>query len=335
MRIIYPPVHIKHNPRYEIFNGEQTSHQEIPERLKTIIKALTKNGFKLDKVSKKIPLSLLKKVHTPDYVDFIKKSSSALKENECLYPAVFGEKNKINGELNSLARLGIYSLDMYTPILKHTYNAALQSASVAYEVAHDIKEGKIKIGYALCRPPGHHAERSRMGGYCYFNNTAVAAEFLSQFGKVAILDVDFHHGNGTQDIFYDRKDVLTVSIHANPVWKFPYYSGFTNEKGVDKGKGLNINYSLDKGTTNNQYQYVLKKALTKIIKHHPKYLVISYGADTHESDPIGGFLLTTDYYTEMAKAIRALELPTVIIQEGGYNNVFLGKNVLAFLNGFI
>lgn len=173
-----------------------------------------------------------------------------------------------------------------------------------------------------------------MGGYCYLNNAAVATEYLSGFGKVATLDVDFHHGNGTQHIFYHRSDVLTISIHAHPDWKFPFFSGYENEVGTGAGEGFNRNFALTEGTTDSQYQTVLEQALEHIREFRPDYLVISLGLDTHESDPIGGFRLTSEYFTEMARSIADLQLPTVIIQEGGYNTDLLGKNVVAFLDGF-
>lgn len=161
-----------------------------------------------------------------------------------------------------------------------------------------------------------------------------AAHHLSKNAKVAILDVDFHHGNGTQHIFYHRSDILTISIHADPAWKFPYYSGYKNERGIDKGKGFNVNYPLGAGVTNSQYQLTLENSLCKIQNFHPRYLIISLGLDTHKADPIGGFKLTTKYYTLMAKTIKRLNLPTVIIQEGDYNTKLLGKNVVAFLTGY-
>lgn len=330
MKILYSQKHLFHVPRYEIFNGHVDLHAEVPSRVENIKKSLIKEGYLISKLTEKIPLSLITQVHKKEYVDFLKKVSPYS------YPSVF-PYSQYSGNIkltNPLALLGKYSFDLYTPLLQNTFEIALESSSLAYELADDLRNGKIKVGYALCRPPGHHAETAKMGGYCYFNNTAIAAQHLSQKDKVAILDVDFHHGNGTQGIFYERGDILTISIHADPDWKFPFFTGFINEKGIKEGEGKNFNFPLLKGTTNNQYQKVLERALKKIKNFKPKYLVVPLGLDTHRDDPIGGFKLTTDYYTIMAKTINSIKLPTLIVQEGGYNTKLLGDNVVAFLKGF-
>lgn len=331
MKILYSPTHLSHVPSFEIFNGEKDPHSEIPARVENIKKSLVQNGFRVDKASKKTPFSLINQVHGKDYVNFLKNPP------DYLYPSVFPYDSVANSKTNHknpLARLGFFSFDLYTPINKKIYKIALDSSSLAYEIADDILKNKIRVGYAMCRPPGHHAEKNKMGGYCYLNNSAIAAENLSQKGKVAVLDVDFHHGNGTQNIFYKRGDVLTLSIHADPDWKFPYFTGFSNEVGIGKGKNKNINYPMPKGTKNDHYQKILEIALNQIAKFSAKYLVIPLGLDTHELDPIGGFKLTTNYYTKMARTINSLKIPTVIVQEGGYNTKLLGDNVVAFLKGF-
>jgi acetoin utilization deacetylase AcuC-like enzyme len=330
MKVLYSPKHHSHNPTYEIFNGRPEAHAEVADRIENIKKSLIENGFKIEQPKKLTPINLIYSVHDKHYVHFLKKYYAFS------YPSVFPYKDISNKKKlkNPLALLGKFSFDLYTPVYKNIFQIALSSSSLAYELAYDIKEGKINLGYALCRPPGHHAERSKMGGYCYFNNAAIAAQYLSIYGKVAILDVDFHHGNGTQDIFYHRADVLTISIHADPNWKFPFFTGFSDERGTGEGEDKNFNYPLPPKTNNLQYQKVLEKALKRIEQFKPKYLIISLGLDTHKDDPIGGFALTTEYYTEMAKTINSLKLPTLIIQEGGYNTDLLGKNVVAFLKGF-
>ncbi|MBI5127635.1 histone deacetylase family protein [Candidatus Roizmanbacteria bacterium] len=330
MKILYSQRHLSHVPGYEIFNGEKDPHSEIPSRVENIKKSLIVNGFKISKLTKRVPLRLIEVVHDKNYIDFIKNWSVYS------YPSVFpyNDLNKNKRLINPLARLGKYSFDLYTPMYKGIFEIALESSSLAYELATDIKTNQIKVGYALCRPPGHHAEKAKMGGYCYLNNTSIAAEHLSRDGKVAILDIDFHHGNGTQNIFYDRGDVLTVSIHADPNWKFPFFTGFSDEKGIGKGEGKNINYPLPKGTANDLYQKTLEKAVVKIKDFKPRYLIIAFGQDTHKDDPIGGFKLTTNYFKKMAKTINSLRLPALIVQEGGYNTKLLGDNVVAFLNGF-
>lgn len=323
-----------HNPRFEIFNGEQTAHSEVPARIETIEKALTQEKFSIETTFSPVPKSLLLKTHTVDYVKFISQSSRELKKNEVLYPSVFNMDHG-QGVINIMTKMGNYSTDMYTPILPDTYKSAFESASLAYSLAQKLHQGKIQKGYALCRPPGHHAASSLMGGYCYFNNTAIAANYLSAFGKVAILDVDLHHGNGTQEIFYERMDVLTVSIHADPKFKFPYYTGFANEKGAGQGKGYNINFPLAEKTGDKKYQITLKRALSHIQKFRPTYLVVALGLDTFIEDPIGFFSLTTEYYQIMAQTIAQLRLPTLVVQEGGYNTDKLGNNAVSFIKGMI
>ncbi|KKP87349.1 MAG: Histone deacetylase superfamily [Microgenomates group bacterium GW2011_GWC2_46_7] len=331
MKIIYSQRHLSHSPLYEIFNGHADPHAEVPSRVENIKKALITNGYKISSLSKTAPISLIKRVHDKKYLEFLKKGSPYS------YPSVFpyNDLNKNKSLTNELANHGKYSFDLYTPMLKGVFETALESASLAYELADDLLHEKIKIGYALCRPPGHHAEKAKMGGYCYLNNSAIAAEHLSCHGKVAILDVDFHHGNGTQNIFYDRADVLTISIHADPEWKFPYFTGFSHETGIGKGKNKNFNFPMKKGTTDSQFQIILEKAIKKITDFEPKYLVVPLGLDTHKDDPIGGFKLTTNYYKKMARTINFLKLPALIVQEGGYNTSLLGNNVVSFLNGFI
>jgi len=328
MRILYTPNHIHHNPQFEIFNGNREEHQEIPDRIENIKQRLEQEGLSIYQGALSVPLDLLQSIHEPSYIRFIHDSEFA-------YPSVFEIRavQMRHPELNNLSQRGFYSFDMFTPILNGTYQAAFDSASLAYEGAVLLQKNPGEVVYALCRPPGHHAEYNQMGGYCYFNNCCVAAEYLSQFGRVATLDVDFHHGNGTQNIFYSRNSIFTVSLHADPAWKFPYFCGFANETGSDEGEGYNLNIPLAKGTDNNRFQQSLELSLDRIAKFAPDYLVVSLGLDTHVSDPIGGFALTTEYYTQMARTIKSSGLPILVVQEGGYNNEYLGINAHAFLKG--
>lgn len=333
MIFFYSDFHIHHNPPHEIFNGQKEPHSEIATRAENIKKALVRNGHTLSKITSPLPSKLLEKVHSKSYLKFMKSFCEEIKDNTYFYPSVFfyrgGHQSK-----SVLAQFGNYSFDMYTPLSKQTYKIALESAACSYSAALLVKSGKTSACYALCRPPGHHAQKDQMGGYCYINNAAVAAEFLSESGKVALLDIDFHHGNGTQEIFYKRGDVFTQSIHADPNWKFPFFSGFEDEIGESDGRGLNRNFPLPQGTSNVKYDQTLKVALGNIKKYQPKYLVVSLGEDIHTDDPIGGFKLTTNYFNRMAKELSTLKLPTVIVQEGGYNTNKLGDNVNAFLSGF-
>jgi len=288
MKILYSSNHHSHVPEFEIFNGHPDAHAEIPSRIENIRKCLIKNSFKINNLIKKTPISLILKTHQKDYVDYLKKGSSFL------YPSVF-PYNNLNQEkqlTNDLANHGKYSFDLYTPMLKNIYKIAHESSSLAYELSNDILNKKIKIGYALCRPPGHHAERAKMGGYCYFNNSAIAAQYLSTSGKVAVLDVDFHHGNGTQNIFYDRADVLTISIHADPNWKFPYYTGFANEIGFNEGEGKNINFPLSSvgllkkksSSSLSNISFISLASPFKAMAERPSWLILLCKASTAARD---------------------------------------------------
>jgi acetoin utilization deacetylase AcuC-like enzyme len=331
----FSSTHKKHIPPFEIWNGTQDEHQEIPERAENILAALRDSKvFELQELNQDMAPILLAATHSPRYLQFLREASASLSEDQYQYPSVFAIRDSVSVPTNSLAQQGYYSFDMYTPISGTTYEAALRSASLAHRVAVGLVKGEFKVGYALCRPPGHHAERSQMGGYCYLNNAAIAADYLAHHGKVATLDVDFHHGNGTQHIYAENPDVLTISLHADPDWKFPHMSGFADERGIDDARGTNINYPLPKGTTDDQFQLKLLSACKEIARFSPQHLVVSFGADTFVGDPIGGFTLTSDYFTEMGRTIDSLDLPTAIVQEGGYNTEELGTNVVNFLGGF-
>jgi acetoin utilization deacetylase AcuC-like enzyme len=199
--------------------------------------------------------------------------------------------------------------------------------------AKAIVEGE-RATFALCRPPGHHAGKSFCGGYCYFNNAAIAAEWLSNTGKVAILDIDYHAGNGTQDIFYDRGDVLTISIHADPDAAYPSFCGYVDETGAGQGSGLHRNYPLLAGTDDERYLSTLDEAIALIRSFVPERLVVSAGMDLYAGDPLGNFSVTRDGIREIGIHIAKLGLPTLIVMEGGYNNAALGENITTLLGEF-
>jgi len=202
----------------------------------------------------------------------------------------------------------------------------------ALTAAREILSGR-RIAYALIRPPGHHAERRVFGGFCYFNNNAIAAQHLSAYGKVAILDVDYHHGNGQQDIFYRRSDVLTVSIHGHPSFAYPYFSGFEDERGEGEGEGFNMNIPLPEGVGGMQYRKALGKAIQRIAVFEPQFLVVALGLDTAKGDPTGSWGLETKDFEENGRLIGGMGLPIVVIQEGGYRIGTLGKNARSFFKG--
>jgi len=233
------------------------------------------------------------------------------------------------------ARLGQYSYDASTPIAERTWEAAYWSVQSALS-GLDAVLGGDAAAFALCRPPGHHAGADYMGGYCYLNAAAVAAEAAIAAGrkKVAILDIDYHHGNGTQDIFLDRGDVFFASIHADPKTDYPFYWGHADERGLGAGEGATLNLPLPRGTALAEFEPALDRALTAIAGFGADLLVCSFGADTFVGDPISFFALETADYAAVARRIAAARLPTVIAMEGGYAVDALGANVVGFLSGF-
>jgi acetoin utilization deacetylase AcuC-like enzyme len=241
-------------------------------------------------------------------------------------------------ELPSAAnrRLGAFCFDTATPIVAGTAAAAHAAVDVALSAAARVVGGE-RLAYGLCRPPGHHAARGMLGGYCFFNNAAIVAEWLrreSGYERVAILDVDYHHGNGTQQIFWERGDVLYVSLHADPDRAYPYYSGYASERGAGEGQGSTLNLPLPARTGLDGYAPALRDGLAAIAAFGPDApLVLSLGFDTFERDPIGDLALRTDDYGELGRMIAATGLPIVALQEGGYAIDAIGANARAFLRG--
>src|SRR3989344_7620650 len=255
----YTEASFRHSPQYEILNGQKGDHEETAKRALNIAKALRESGFVNLNTAVINGMPWIEQVHSAPYLKFLQETSRDInllvpdsktkkRDLKAIYPSVH-PYNRNPRATNSVAEMGLYMFDTYTPILIDTYEAAIDSASCAIAGAQLLTQGENTV-YSLTRPPGHHAEKAMMGGYCYINNAAVAAEFLKTKGaeRVAIFDFDLHHGNGTQDIFYDRPDVLFVSIHADPKIKFPYYTGYEDEVGDGQGRGANYNFPLPGGT---------------------------------------------------------------------------------------
>lgn len=236
---------------------------------------------------------------------------------------------------NIYGKLGYYSSDAGTPIGPGTWRAALGGAHAALTAAMLVQEG-AHAAFALTRPPGHHAALDYYGGYCFLNNGGIAAQSLLDAGaeRVAILDVDYHHGNGTQDLFQYRNDVLVISIHGDPAWSYPWFTGYREEQGVDEGAGWTINHPLQDGITWSEYEPVLSSALKEVENRNCQYLIVPLGVDTYIDDPISGFRLTTADFHEMGRVIARAGFPTLFVMEGGYAVEALGRNVSAVLSGF-
>ncbi|AWM41206.1 Acetylpolyamine aminohydrolase [Gemmata obscuriglobus] len=337
MRVILNSRHADHAAPGEFEAGAVIPCHEAPGRCGAIRGALeAAGGFTFEDAAQNE--GCVAAVHHPAYVAYLRGASAEARHAKggglnSFWPTVFpfGPNPRARG---AHALRGTYCFDVYTPILPGTFGAALGGASAAFRAAELVAAGAEKQVYVLTRPPGHHAEHDRCGGYCYFNNAAVAAQHLSRLGKVAVLDLDVHHGNGTQHIFYDRADVLTVSVHGDPAGLYPFFSGFADETGTGAGLGANVNVPLPPGTGPHEYRPALARALDAVARFRPEFLVLAFGADTHEADPIGGLKLPTGFFGEMGAAVRGLGLPTVIVQEGGYDLGALGASAVALLGGF-
>jgi acetoin utilization deacetylase AcuC-like enzyme/GNAT superfamily N-acetyltransferase len=320
------------NDRHDIHHVEERGYVESPVRIAAILEELDKTDF-FQKISPRhYSEKHIRAVHNPGFVEYLWKVCSKLDAETSIYPYVFPIRNRTRPPIDLPTRAGYYCIDTFTPINGNAYLAAKRAVDCALTAAEQILEG-YRLAYALVRPPGHHAGRRYFGGFCYFNSAAVAANLLSRYGKIAVLDVDYHHGNGTQEIFYHRADVLTISIHGHPRFAFPYFSGFVSEKGSGEGKGFNINVPLPENLDGNTYRQVLRDALRRVARFRPGYLVIPFGLDTAKEDPTGSWSLATEDFEAVGRMIGALQLPTLVVQEGGYDTRVLGINARAFFTG--
>ncbi len=342
MKVIYSEKQKLHQVKYEFLGGEPTACFEKPERADMVLNAIHSDGGYHVIEPQTFGIDPMLWVHTPDYVAFLQ---NAWNEWEATYgpehdasPYCFVParhlRNRVPKDIEG--KLGYYSFDMTAAITKTSFDAICSAADCALTGVDVLMNGE-NAAFALCRPPGHHAAPDLMGGYCYINNAAIAAEGLRRQGheKVAILDIDYHHGNGTQCIFYDRDDVLFVSIHGDPDYDYPHYLGFDDEHGEGKGEGFNLNLPLPQGKTDwSLYRPALETAIARIRSFGAESLVVSLGMDTYEHDPISHFKLKLENYLNIGKMVGELGLPTLFVFEGGYAVDDLGHNTVAVLNGF-
>jgi acetoin utilization deacetylase AcuC-like enzyme/GNAT superfamily N-acetyltransferase len=322
------------NDRHDIHHVSERGYVESPVRVKHILKAIEPSGMFTRIKPRPFPDKHIHAVHDADFVGYLKRSCSAVPAGKSLYPYIFPIRNKTRPPRELAVLSGYYCIDTFTPINANAYLAARRSVDCALTAAREILDGR-RIAYALIRPPGHHAERRSFGGFCYFNNNAIVAQYLCPHGKVAILDIDYHHGNGGQDIFYRRSDVLTVSIHGHPRFAYPYFCGFEEERGDGDGEGFNLNIALPEAVDGEKYRKALARALRRIEQYRPQFLVVGLGLDPAKRDPTGTWSLTAKDFKQNGRLIGALGLPVVVIQEGGYRTQTLGKNALAFFQGLI
>ena len=331
MRTFFDPRVLAHVPACEFHNGSLVPHADTPERARSILAAIGDPSPPTD--HGEAPLLA---VHTPAYVAFLKSAHAdwlaAGRAGEALpYAFPVHRRPLVSDRID--ARLGLHAYDTVTPIGPATFDAAYWNAQVALTALGDVLGGDN--AFALCRPPGHHAGADYMGGYCYLNNAAIAAAAArAAGGRPAILDIDYHHGNGTQDIFWRSGEVFFASVHADPSTDYPFFWGGADERGEGEGEGATLNLPLPRGTDLPPFERALGAALDAVAAFAPDLLVVSFGADTFAGDPICGFALTTEDYPRLGREIAELRLPTLIVMEGGYAAEVLGANVAAFLSGF-
>jgi acetoin utilization deacetylase AcuC-like enzyme len=335
MLTLYASIQRTHRQAYVLKQGAQADSWERPERIDSILSALHEARLGPVLEPEDGGLAPVYAVHDEGMVAFLATAYAQQQAHGSpgtpVFPTVFpapGQRRRPDG---FEGRKGYYCVDMEVPIEAQTWEAALASAHCAWTGAMRLRAGEPLV-YALCRPPGHHAGPDFMGGYCYLNNAAIAARALGAGGEgVALLDVDYHHGNGTQAVFYADPGVWYGSLHVDPRAAYPFYAGYEEERGDQAGQGTNWNVPLPPGTGPKRYLSALDALLERLCAYDPRWIVVSAGLDTYRDDPIGTFQLSTDAYCEMGARIRALGRPTLVVQEGGYYLPDLGRNVVALL----
>jgi acetoin utilization deacetylase AcuC-like enzyme len=334
MRRFFDPAQLAHQPARELHNGRFADYAETPARAMAILTAIGGAQAPAD-----VGLAPILAVHDADYVRFLQDAPRMWREAgrpgdaiPYAFPIV-GRRALTLSRIDAL--LGRHGFDATTPITADTFAAAYGSAQSALAATHAVLAGE-RAAFALCRPPGHHAGADYCGGYCHLNVAAIAAQAARDSGvaRVAILDIDYHHGNGTQDIFWARGDVFYASVHADPAHDYPFFWGHADERGEGAGAGTTLNLPLPHGTDGEAFRAAQARALDAIAAFAPGLLVVSFGADTWAGDPISHFALTTADYAVLARDIADRGWPSVIVMEGGYAVGALGANVAGFLSGF-
>jgi acetoin utilization deacetylase AcuC-like enzyme len=338
VKAVYSDAHQSHDPQFFLVRGVVRKTTEQPERAARLLKGLDAGRHTIIP-AQDFGAGPRARVHSADYLTFLEHGFAEWQALADAGPEMIPNIHPQRGEPDSyptgiVGKLGWHTADTACPIGAGTYRAACAAADIAATAAQMVLDGEDTV-YALCRPPGHHAYRDMAGGFCYLNNSAIAAAHLRQkHERVAILDVDVHHGNGTQGIFYDRADVLTVSLHADPGSYYPFFVGYAHERGAGAGLGANLNIPLPIGTGDSNYLVALERAMRTIRAFAPGALVVALGLDASEEDPLAGMKITTDGFRRIGGAIARIGLPTTLVQEGGYLSDILGTNLAAVLAGY-
>jgi acetoin utilization deacetylase AcuC-like enzyme len=341
MKAVYDAGHKSHDPHFFLVRGTLKRSTELPERADRFL-AGTEKGGHTRVAPTRFGLGPVMDVHTAQYIRFLSEAHEAWVKLGDSSPEIIPNVHPFRGPAGItqtyptgiVGRAGWHMADTACPIGAGTWDAAQLSADVALTAA-DLVRGGERAAYALCRPPGHHAYADSAGGFCFLNNAAIAAQHLrGTHARVAILDVDVHHGNGTQGIFWTRRDVFTVSLHADPSNYYPFFCGYASERGAGDGEGMNLNVPLAFGTGDDAYLHALSSALDTIRLFTPGALVVALGLDASEHDPLGTLKISQRGFQRIGEAIARLGLPTVFVQEGGYLSPSLGDCLTATLKGF-
>ncbi|MDR6289206.1 acetoin utilization deacetylase AcuC-like enzyme [Inquilinus ginsengisoli] len=344
MRAFFHPDQRLHTPQQFMRAGRLAAPQDVPARVDPLLAALAGRGIAAERPADR-GLTPALAVHTPDFLDFLAGAwgrwaalpNAGPEVLPNLSPYWNGTPGTVRPPCRSasvVAQAGHYLGDLAVPLGEASWTAILASTWTAAGAAEAVLGGD-RAAYALCRPSGHHARADRASGFCYLNNAAIAAQALrGRFAKVAVLDIDAHHGDGTQEVFYGRGDVLTVSLHADPAVYYPFYTGYADERGVGAGEGANLNLPLAPGTGDDGFHAAIDRGLAAVRDFGAEALVVSLGFDSHAADPIGLLKVSTDGFAGAGARIAAAGLPTVVVQEGGYEVGVIGDCLGRFLDGF-
>jgi len=327
-----------HDPRHFLSSGAARANPETPGRIDALLAGAAQLNVQVSPPDDH-GLAPIAAVHTPEYLSFLQTIHTRWQRidgaSEEVIPNIHPDRRHAGYPKSAVGQAGYHMADTACPISAQTWSSAYWAAQTAVAAAERIINGEPST-YALCRPPGHHAFADMAGGFCFLNNTAIAAEHCLRAGRrPAIVDVDLHHGNGTQGIFYDRDDVLTVSVHADPERYYPFFWGYAQERGAGPGLGANLNLPIPRGSGDDVFIKALTTGLARVQAYAADVLIIALGLDAFVGDPFAGLAVTTPGFARIADACASLNLPTVIVQEGGYLCPELGDNLSAFLNGFV
>ncbi|HEV7371361.1 histone deacetylase family protein [Arenibaculum sp.] len=344
MRFVFSDVQLRHAPPQFLQRGRPVPCPETAERARMLLGGIERRGGRVE-APPSFGSGPRAAVHAPEYLAFLETAWERWRalpgSSDTVIPNVHRNTDTAEYPGHIVGQAGWHMADTSCPIAEGTWEAACAAADGAVHAAMLVAGGEVPAAYALCRPPGHHASADMAGGFCYLNNVAIAVQAaLPALGargrpmRAAILDVDVHHGNGTQAIFYEREDVLVVSVHADPAQFYPYFAGYAHERGRGRGRGYNLNLPLPIGTEEDRFLDAVAEACAHVARFAPELFAVSLGFDTYGGDPLAAFRVTTPGFARLGRLLAAQKLPTVLIQEGGYATAALADNLDSFLEGF-